>query len=381
MSWQSVKIGILGGGQLGKMLCEAASPMGISLHLMDKDKNYPAGSVCQHFFEGDFTNYKDVLSFGEHMNVISIEIENVNTDALKVLRDQGKKVFPEPEILEMIKDKGLQKKFYRNNSFPTSDFQLFNDKKEAIEYILKEDVKFPFFQKLRKEGYDGRGVQKIASKDGLDLLWDKPSLIEDAVEIEKEIAVIVARDQEGNSVCYPPVEMHFHPTANLLEYQMCPAAISEEVKVRATKLAADLAEKMGITGLLAVEMFVQKDGDCLINEVAPRPHNSGHHTIEAHQTSQYEQLVRILAGIPLGSSEMLVPSLLLNILGEPGYTGEAKYVGVQESLSQEGVHLHLYGKLMTKPFRKMGHICITERDLDTALEKANFVREKLKVIS
>jgi 5-(carboxyamino)imidazole ribonucleotide synthase len=381
MAWNTDKIGILGGGQLGKMLCEAASPIGISLHLLDIDESFPAASVSPNYVCGDFRNYDDVMTFGKSMDVLSIEIENVNTDALEALQASGKKVFPQPHIIDLIKDKGKQKQFYLKHHFPSSKFWLFENQKEIKAFLKNHPHLFPVFQKSRTEGYDGRGVQRIASSTDLDKIWDTPSLIEEAISIDKEIAVIVARDQNGQSVCYPAVEMHFHPVANLLEYQQCPANLSSIQESNAQKLAVTLAEKLEIVGLLAVEMFIDENGACLINEIAPRPHNSGHHTIEANSSSQYEQLVRILAGLPLGNTDMKSPSILLNVLGSKNYTGPAKYVGVEECLALAGVHLHLYGKKITKPFRKMGHVCIVDSNLEAATEKANFVKKHLKVIS
>ncbi len=375
------KIGILGGGQLGKMLCIAGAPMGINIFVLDQKKDFPAGTVTPFFTEGNFLNYDDVMSFGKNLDVITIEIENVNTDALKDLESLGKKVYPQPGVIEMIKDKGKQKTFYRINSLPTAAFRLVEDTDTLPQLLEKGDIKYPFVQKVRMGGYDGRGVQIITSPEELSSLFREPSVIEEMVHIKKELAVIVARSPSGTIRSFPAVEMAFHPTANLVEYLFSPADISNEVQSHCQNIAEEAARKMGICGLLAVELFLDKNDNILINEVAPRPHNSGHHTIESNITSQYEQHLRAIMDLPLGSPGQKLPAIMYNLLGEEGYEGPAVYEGLEKCMELEGVHIHIYGKKITKPFRKMGHVTIIDPSLDDARHKANIVRHTLKVIS
>ena len=375
------KIAILGGGQLGKMLLQAGSRLGLKISVMDVDREYPAAYICPDFVCGDIGNYNDVLAFGEDADIITIEIENVNIDALEELQKRGKKVFPQPEVLKIIKDKGKQKMFYEGKGFPTSEFSLFKDSEEVIKAIESGQIEVPFVQKLRSDGYDGRGVEIIRDKDHLSRLFDKPSLVEEMVEVHKEIAVIVARNPSGDVTSFPPVEMVFHPTANLVEFLSSPAEISEELAERADNIARKLADAFGIIGLLAVEMFVDKNNNVLVNEVAPRPHNSGHHTIEACVTSQYEMHLRAILDLPLGQTTQIRPAVMTNLLGEPGYTGTPIYQNIDMCLARSGVYPHIYGKKVTKPYRKMGHVTITGDSLEEAIENARFVENNLKVIA
>lgn len=375
------KIGVLGGGQLGKMLCQAAHPMGIKLHVMDQSDNYPTAAVTPFFTEGNFQNHKDVVSFGRDKDILTIEIENVDTTALHYLEKNGIKVYPQPEIIDLIKDKGEQKQFYKKNNLPSSPFHLFENESSIIKAIDKGTIKFPFVQKIRKGGYDGRGVQIIKSQDDIVKLIPEPSVVEPMVEIDKEISVIVARSASGEVKTYPAVEMEFHPTANLVEILFCPSSITEEQEKKAAEIAIRIAEKFEIIGLLAVELFVDKSGNILINEVAPRPHNSGHQTIEANVTSQYEQHLRAILGLPLGETAILVPSAMGNLLGEPDHHGKAIYNNIEDCLKVPGAHIHLYGKDITKPFRKMGHVTVVDKDLQKAIEKAKKVKETLKIIT
>ncbi|MBP6446635.1 MAG: 5-(carboxyamino)imidazole ribonucleotide synthase [Saprospiraceae bacterium] len=375
------KIAILGGGQLGKMLIQAGSRLGLSLSVMDTNRDFPAAFVCSEYECGDIRNYDDVLAFGMNADVITIEIENVNIEALEELQRRGKKVFPQPEVLKVIKDKGKQKMFYEGNGFPTSEFALYKNADEVIKSIEKQQLEFPFVQKLRTDGYDGRGVEIIKSKDQLSQLFDKPSIVEELVEVDKEIAVIVARNSLGEVSTFPPVEMVFHPTANLVEYLSSPANISKELSLIADDIARRLAESLGIIGLLAVEMFVDKNNKILINEVAPRPHNSGHHTIEACVTSQYEMHLRAILDLPLGQTIQIRPAVMINLLGEPDYTGSPIYHNIEICLAKSGVYPHIYGKKETKPYRKMGHVTITGDNLEDAIETARFVQKNLKVIA
>lgn len=373
------KIGILGGGQLGKMLSQAASKLSLDINILDKDKSFPAGQICANFTEGDFKNYNDVIKFGSSMDVISIEIEAVNTDALMELSEKGIEVYPQPQIIEIIKDKGDQKQFYKRKEIPSSAFMLFDTKQDVMKAIDDGSIELPFVQKLRQGGYDGKGVQVIKSTDDLAELFEGPSVIEDLVDIDKEISVIVARNLNGDLKCFPPAEMIFNHEANLLDYQICPAALSDKLSQEAILTAEKVAKAYGIIGLLAVELFVTKEGLILVNEVAPRPHNSGHHTIEACQTSQYEQHLRAILNLPLGDTTLKSSSVLLNVLGEKGPSGPVQIDGLEDCLSKDGVHIHLYGKAVSKPFRKMGHVTIVDSDLEAAIETSNFVKQNLKV--
>lgn len=377
----SQKIGIIGGGQLGKMLCQAGSKLGLDISVIDKDSTFPSAQICRDYVCGDINNYDDVLAFGANLDVITIEIENINVSALEELEKLGKSVYPKPSSLKIIRDKGLQKEFYQASGFPSSSFRLHKDTSDILQAITEGTLSIPFVQKLRSDGYDGKGVHVVRVQDDLDNLLEGPSLTEDIVDIDKEIAVIVGRSINGDMATFPAVEMHFHPVANLVEYLFCPSSISNELAEAAEKLAIQIAHKMDIVGLLAVEMFVTKEGKLLVNEVAPRPHNSGHHTIEANVTSQYEMHLRAILGLPLGDPSLVRPAVMVNLLGESGYSGPVNYQGIKECLKISGVYPHLYGKKDTKPFRKMGHVTIVDEKLDDAILKAKFVQNTLKVIS
>ena len=370
------RIGILGGGQLGRMLIQSAIDFNIDFSVLDPDAEAPCSKLSS-FTHGKLTDFDTVVNFGKELDLLTIEIENVSVAALKELVLQGKKVYPQPEIIELIQDKRTQKEFYRKNNFATADFIL-TDTKEDV----KKHIDFlPAVNKLGKEGYDGRGVQILRTEKDLDKAFDKPGLLEKLIDFEKEISVIVARNEKGDVVSYPAVEMVFHPEANLVEYLFSPAQINNAIAKQADELARGIIQKLEMVGLLAVEMFVTKDGKVLVNEMAPRPHNSGHQTIEANVTSQYEQQLRAILNWPLGDTRILQPSAMVNLLGEDGYAGEAKYLGLEEVMKISGVHVHLYGKKTTKPFRKMGHVTIVDADVESLKKKANFVKETLKVIA
>ncbi len=380
-TFSSLKLGILGGGQLGKMLISKTNQWGITTFVLDPDSNCSAASQCNTFIKGDFKNYDDVYSFGKLVDVITVEIENVNAEALIQLKKEGKTVFPEPDVLQTIQDKGLQKEFYKKHNLPSSDFLLFENVSEIKEAINTQKIKFPFVQKLRKSGYDGKGVVVIKNESKLNDLLEGTSIIESLVEIKKEISVIVARNAKGEIEAYPSVEMLFNPTANLVEYLISPSEISPQIEKTAANLAIKTIEGFGLTGILAVEMFLDNNDKLFINEVAPRPHNSGHQTIENCFTSQYEQHLRAILGLPLGSTNIIMPAIMLNLLGESGYTGLAQYKGLMDCLKIEGVNIHLYGKKETRPFRKMGHVTIIDKDLSSAKKKAEFVQKTLKIIA
>lgn len=369
-------LGILGGGQLGRMLIQSGIDLNISFSVLDPDANAPCSQLAP-FQVGKLTDYDTVIQFGKTCDLITIEIENVNTKALAELEKRGKKVFPQPSIIELIQDKRLQKQFYLDNEIPTAEFILTENKSD----VMKLRSFLPAVNKLGKEGYDGRGVQILRKDEDLENAFDAPGLLEKLIPFDKEIAIIVAKNENGDIVSYPAVEMEFHPEKNLVEYLFAPADLNEAIQQKADQIARKVIERLGLIGILAVEMFVTKEGGVLVNEVAPRPHNSGHHTIEANETSQYEQHLRAILNQPLGSTRMHSPSIMVNLLGEDGFTGEAKYKGMEKVLAIGGVHVHLYGKKITKPFRKMGHVTIVDNDMESLRKKANFVKDNLKVIA
>ncbi|MCZ8353730.1 MAG: 5-(carboxyamino)imidazole ribonucleotide synthase [Cyclobacteriaceae bacterium] len=370
------KVGVLGGGQLGRMLYQAALDFNIDVAYLDSDAQAPC-SFLKSFENGSIKDFETVKNFGIKHQVVTIEIEHVNVDALKYIEQQGVKVFPQPHIIELIQDKRKQKQFYQEYRIPTAEFILVenkNDVQNHLEFL-------PAVNKLGKDGYDGRGVQILKSKEDISKAFDAPGLLEKLINFEKEIAILVARNEAGDIVSYPAVEMVFHPEKNLVEYLFAPAQLSGSVLQEADRIAKKVIKSLQLVGLLAVEMFVTKDGQVLVNEVAPRPHNSGHHTIEANITSQYEQHLRAILGLPLGSGATVLPAAMVNLLGEDGFEGPAKYKGLDEVTALPGVHVHLYGKKLTKPFRKMGHVTITDINLQALKEKTEFVKETLKVIA
>jgi 5-(carboxyamino)imidazole ribonucleotide synthase len=369
------KLGILGGGQLGRMLIQAGIDFDIYIKTLDPDPEAPCKYIAHEFHQGDFKDYQTVLDFCQDCDVITIEIENVNLEALEELEASGKHVFPQPAILRKIKNKRLQKQFFIDNQLPTAPFKLAEN---AFDVALHKP---PFVNKVAEGGYDGHGVQIIRNRDEMWKAFGEPSLIERLVDFDKELAVVTARNEKGEVVSYPVVEMVFHPEANLVEYLFSPANISEELAQKAKELAEKTAHAFGIVGLLAVEMFLTKDGEILINEVAPRPHNSGHHTLKANAVSQFEQHLRAILGLPLGDTSALSLSAMVNILGAEGHSGPAIYEGMEKVLAVPGVHPFLYGKAMTKPFRKMGHVSILDSDFDKLEEKVNFVQTNLTVKS
>ncbi|MBL7780289.1 MAG: ATP-grasp domain-containing protein, partial [Saprospiraceae bacterium] len=344
--------------------------------------DFPAGAVCSEFTPGDFKNYDDVLAFGADKDVLTIEIEHVNTEALHELKRQGKIVHPAPEALDVIKDKGLQKEFYRQHDIPTAPFELFADEQALVEAVKSGRWALPLVQKTRTAGYDGRGVAILRTPNDLETkLLKGPCLAEQLAPVLTEIAVIAARNASDQVAVFPAVEMDFHPEANLVEQLVCPARISALAAAEAEALAEQVIRAFDVCGLLAVEMFLCTDGRLWVNEVAPRPHNSGHHTIDSAVTSQYQQHLRAICDLPLGDTAQVQPALMLNLLGEDGFKGPVQYEGVAECLALSGVHVHLYGKAMTAPFRKMGHVTITADTLESAFEKAEFVKKTLRVRS
>jgi 5-(carboxyamino)imidazole ribonucleotide synthase len=369
------KLGILGGGQLGRMLIQESVNLNLSVHVLDPDNNAPCSRISDEFVVGSFNDYDTVLAFGKDKNIVTIEIEHVNLDALKELEKRGVKVFPQPAVLEIVKDKGNQKEFYQKNNIPTAPFHLISDKSEIAKYRNE----FPFMQKLRSGGYDGKGVTPLRDDDDVNSAFDAPSVLEKMVDFEREISVIVARNESGEIVSYPVVDMEFNKTANLVEFLFSPSETSPTIQAKADEIARTIIDKLKLVGILAVEMFVTKTGEVLVNEIAPRPHNSGHQTIEGNKTSQYAQHVRAILNLPLGSTALVYPSVMVNVLGEQGYEGDAIYEKLNDVLAIEGCYVHLYGKKTTKPFRKMGHVTIVNKNLDQAKRTAKLVQQLLKV--
>lgn len=367
-------VGILGGGQLGRMFIQAAINYNTRIHVLDPDPEAPCAPFAHEFECGSITDYDTVLAFGRKADIITIEIENVNTAALRKLRDEGKQVFPQPELIETIQDKGLQKQFFAEHNIPTSEFILLDSGNDAASV---EAGAFPAFLKLRKAGYDGRGVKFMAQAGPVEG-FEAPCLLEKAVDIQVELSVIVASNGKEMK-CFPAAEMLFHPEANLVEFLTAPSTLPADVLKKAEELAITIAKKLELTGILAVEMFLDKNGKLLVNELAPRPHNSGHHTIEGNVTSQYEQHLRAIMGWPLGDTSTVACAVMLNLLGEPGYSGPAFYEGLEEVLKIPGTHIHLYGKSVTKPLRKMGHLTVVNSDPKEALVIAERIKNLLKI--
>lgn len=370
------KVGVLGGGQLGRMLIQSGIDFNVPFKVLDPDAHAPCAAIAE-FVHGKLKDFDTVVAFGEDCDVITIEIEHVNTDALKTLEAKGKHIYPQPSVIELIQDKRRQKQFYAESGIPTAPFVLV----ENASDVKSTATQFPVVNKLGREGYDGRGVQILRSAADLSKAFDAPGLLESLIDFDKEIAVIVARSSTGEIRAFPPVEMVFHPEHNLVEYLYSPAELTEPVALEAERIARTVIQKLDMVGILAVEMFVTKDGQILVNEIAPRPHNSGHQTIEANVTSQYEQHLRAILGLPLGDTSITRPSAMVNLLGEPGHEGIAKYQGFSDVLAISGVHVHLYGKQLTKPFRKMGHVTIADTDPATLKRKVQLVKDTLKVIS
>lgn len=372
--YRDKKVGVLGGGQLGRMLIQASIDLNVEIHILDPSPVAPCKPYAHHFVEGSLQDFDTVVSFGQDLDVITVEIEKVNVDALARLKEMGKDVYPDPEILRMIQDKREQKTYFKKKGYPTAEFELVEN---------REDVRklgwMPAVNKIGRDGYDGRGVQILREEADYEKAFDGPGLVEKMVDFDKEIAIIVARNKKGYVKTYPLVEMVFHPEHNLVEYLFSPAEIPVVQAVKAREIAVDLVEDLDFVGLMAIEMFAMDNGDVLINELAPRPHNSGHHTIRACGTSQYEQHLRSILGLSLGDTSLLTPAAMVNILGGEGYTGPAVYHGIEKIIGIPGVYPHIYGKAESKPYRKMGHITILDRDTEQLRDKVRRVKEKLLV--
>lgn len=371
------RLGMLGGGQLGRMFIQEALNYDVHVHCMDPDKDAPCKNIASSFTVGSLTDYDQVMAFGKDKDILTVEIENVSVKALYELEQQGVHVFPQPSVLEIVQDKGLQKQFYADSQIPTAPFRLI----ESGKQLLNESLSFPFVLKLRKGGYDGKGVLIIRSEKDLEQAFDAPCVVEEMVPFTKELSVIVARNSSGETAVYPTVECEFSPTANLVEFLFSPADVSSEIEAEATRLALSVIDRLGMVGLLAVELFLTASGELLVNEIAPRPHNSGHHTIECSITSQFEQHMRSILNAPLGRTELISPGVMINLLGEPGHEGPASYQGLNDVMQLKGVKVHLYGKQFTKPFRKMGHVTIYGDALETVKSIGRKVSQTLKVVS
>ncbi|NDC27804.1 MAG: 5-(carboxyamino)imidazole ribonucleotide synthase [Crocinitomicaceae bacterium] len=373
---KDLRLGVLGGGQLGRMLIQAANDLNIHIHCLDPDPNAPCSEIAHSFSCGSLTDYNTVLNFGSDKHLITVEIENVNVEALVELEKKGVKVFPQPNILKLIQDKGLQKEFYLKNSIPTAAFEIISSK---AELLLKTD--FPFVHKLRKGGYDGKGVKIISNLSEAEQSFDAPSVIEEKIDFQKELSVLVARNEKGEIKTFPLVECEFNPEANLVEFLFSPADVSPEIELKAKEIASQLIEKLNMVGLLAVELFLTKSNELLVNEIAPRPHNSGHHTIECSTTSQFSQHLRAILNLPLGDTSLIQAGAMINLVGEKEFNGPVIYDGLENLLSIPGVFPHLYGKEISKPFRKMGHITITGKNIDELKAKRDKIKGLIRVIS
>ena len=368
-----LKVGILGGGQLGRMLLQTAANYPVLTHVLENDPECPAAHLCHHFTLGDIRDFDTVYQFGKKLDCLTIEIEQVNIEALEKLEEEGLLVIPKPATLRIIRNKIVQKEFYKNAEIPTAEFSVTQSRKELNDHL---DF-LPAAHKTAEGGYDGKGVQLIKDVSEVSLGFDVPSVLEKMVSVAHEIAVIVAIGQHGENAVYPPVEMIFDAKLNLLDYQLCPASIGDTVTSKAEQIALELVKKFNSPGLFAVELFVSKTGEVLVNETAPRVHNSGHHSIEAIHCSQFDMLWRILLKLPLGSTEMLSPSVMVNIVGADGEDGPVRYEGLEKVLAVPGAYVHLYGKAVTKPGRKMGHVNLLGSDLTDLGEKAHWVKNTL----
>lgn len=369
------KIGLLGGGQLGRMMLQKAYDYNLHIAVLDPNPQAPCHQIANEFVVGNFKDFNTVYEFGKDKDVVTIEFEDVNSDALQALEDLGVKVFPQAKVLKTIQDKGLQKEFFTKIGVPTSPYFIAANKEE----ILAKATTYPLFQKLRTSGYDGYGVQKIKDVNDVENAMEGPSMCEVGVEMDKELSVIVARNESGEVKQFPVVELEFNPIANMVEFLFAPANITVDIEQQAQTIAAKIIAELNMVGLLAVEFFLSKTGELLVNEIAPRPHNSGHQSIEGNYTSQFDQHIRSILNLPLGNTAMVKPSVMVNLLGEEGYEGDAIYEGITNILDMDGVNVHLYGKAKTKSFRKMGHVTIVAETLSEAKTIAKKVKETIKI--
>ena len=375
------KLGILGGGQLGKMLLYETRKFDVHTKVLENSIDAPSKLACNEFVLGNLMDFDAVYNFGKQVDVLTIEIENVNLEALEKLESEGLKVYPPTKALRTIQNKATQKLFYTDNEIPTADFSRFAYASEILDAVDNGGLDFPFVWKAAQFGYDGQGVKVIRTKDDLDGLPAGECIAEKMIPFKNELAVIVVRSPSGQVVTYPVVEMEFHPEANQVEYVICPARIGDEIAEKAQEIALRVSEKIGHIGILAVEMFQTQEDEILVNEVAPRPHNSGHYSIEASYTNQFEQHIRAILDLPLGRTESKVGGIMVNLVGAEGHTGDVVYENIAEIMAMNGVTPHIYGKKQTRPFRKMGHVTIVDKDINTARKVAQQVKETIKVIS
>jgi 5-(carboxyamino)imidazole ribonucleotide synthase len=371
------KVGILGGGQLGRMLLQAAANYPVETFILEDDHDAPAAHLCHHFIKGDIRDFDTVYRFGKSLDAVTIEIENVNVEALEKLESEGVRIYPRPAVLRTIRNKILQKKYYQENGIPTAPFAIVASRADIVQ---RPDL-IPGVQKLATGGYDGRGVHIINDESALEKCFNEESILEKKVKIKKEIAQIVAVGGDGKWVLYPPVEMVFNENLNQLDYQLSPADILKEVLWKIEAIALSVVRNFNSPGLFAVELFVDSNNDVFVNETAPRVHNSGHHTIEAHYSSQFDMLWRIILNYPLGNIKGILPSIMVNIIGSPEHTGPAHYEGLEEVLSIDNAFVHIYGKQQTKPGRKMGHITILSAEKQDLIHKANIIKQTLTVVA
>ena len=375
------KLGILGGGQLGKMMLYDTRKFDIQTYVLDPSDEAPCKIACNHFFKGDLMDFETVYNFGKQVDVLTFEIELVNLEALEKLESEGIKVYPSPKTLRLIQNKGVQKDFYVKNNIPTADFKRYDNLKDLVVAVLDGALKLPFVWKCTEFGYDGNGVKVVRDTSDLDHLPNVECIAETMIPFKNELAVIVCRNPSGEIRTYPVVEMEFHPEANQVEYVICPARIDDKVAQKAREIALYVSEKFNHVGLLAVEMFQTENDEILVNEVAPRPHNSGHHTIEASYTSQFENHLRAILNLPLGDTESKVAGIMVNLVGEEGFSGDVIYENIEKIMAINGVTPHIYGKKQTRPFRKMGHVTILNEDMAKARTIAEEVKNSIRVIS
>lgn len=367
------KIGILGGGQLGRMLLQAAANYPVETYVLENDDECPAAHLCHHFTKGNIRDFDTLYAFGKSLDALTIEIENVNVEALEKLEAEGVRVFPKPSVLRTIKNKISQKEYYREFNIPSPEFIITQN---LAGLQMQEDF-LPAVHKIGEGGYDGRGVQLLKSREDIPKGFDAPAVLEKMVPIKKEIAQMVAVNQKGETALYPPVEMLFDPSLNLLDYQLCPAELDEKTGWKVEAIALSVARNFKSPGLFAVELFIDNNNDVLVNETAPRVHNSGHHTIEAHYSSQFDMIWRIMLDYPLGNTDAILPSIMVNIIGADGFSGPVQYEGLEEVLKIENAFVHLYGKKETKPGRKMGHVTILSREKQELLHQSRKVKHSL----
>ncbi len=378
---RDIKLGIIAGGQLGKMLIQAASKWDITCYVLDKDANCCCSSICKNLYCGDPDNFEDVYNFGKKVDILTYEIEHINIDALKKLKNDGLSIYPDPSILAIIQDKGQQKTFFKDHDIPTANFKLYCNKEEILQDIAYNKLIFPFVQKVRRGGYDGRAVVSVNKEEELPDLFDGPTVVERKIDIKKELSIIASRNPSGQIISFPAVEMVFNSNANILDSLISPADVQSKIEIKAKKIAHSLIELLDIVGLLAVEFLLDKNDNLFVNEVAPRPHNSGHHTIEANYTSQFEQHLRAILNLPVGNTRVKSPAVMFNLLGEENFAGPAVYEGFEEALELDRVYIHIYGKKETFPYRKMGHITVLSDTIEDATQKAIKLKKLVRVKS